>query len=90
MFCPYCRRQNKEGAVFCEYCGKALPKQNSMESVNQSVLQQSANNQSPKTSKPKFRLSFNAIRVIITVVAVIILVLIVLQINDPSLMPWNK
>jgi uncharacterized membrane protein YvbJ len=90
MFCPYCHRQNKEGAVFCEYCGKALPKQSSMESVNQQVLQQSANNQSAKTSKPKFRLSFNAVRAIITVVAIIVLVLIVLQIYNPGLLPWSK
>ena len=89
MFCPYCHRQNKEGAVFCEYCGKALPKQSSMESANQPVLQQSADNQSPKTSKPKFRLSFNAVRAIITVVAIIVLVLIVLQIYEPHLLPWN-
>ena len=90
MFCPYCHRQNKERAVFCEYCGKALPEQSSSEFVNQPVMQQSANNQSPKTSKPKFGLSFNAIRVIITVVAIIILVLVVLQISDPNLLPWNK
>jgi uncharacterized membrane protein YvbJ len=90
MFCPYCNRQNKEGAVFCNYCGKALPKQSSLETVNQQVLQQSAYNQFPKTSKAKFRLSFNAIRAIITVVAIVILVLIVLQFNNPILLPWNK
>jgi uncharacterized membrane protein YvbJ len=86
MFCPYCHRENKEGAVFCKYCGKALPKQ----SPNQPVLQQSVENQSPKTSKPKFKLSFNAVRAIITVVAIIVLVLIVLQIYNPGLLPWNK
>ena len=90
MFCPYCHRQNKDGAVFCNYCGKALPKQSSMESINQPVLQQSSDNQSQKTSKPKFRLSFNAVRAIITVVAIIILVLVVLQIYNPGLLPWNK
>jgi uncharacterized membrane protein YvbJ len=90
MFCPYCHRENKEGAVFCKYCGKALPKQSSAESANQSVMQQSTNNQSPKTSKSKFRLSFNVIRGIITAVAIIVLVLIVLQIYDPQLLPWNK
>ena len=90
MFCPYCHRQNKEGAIFCKYCGKALPKQSSIESVNQTVLQRSADNQTAKTSKPKFKLSFNAIKGIITVVAIIILVLIVLQIYDPHLLPWNK
>ena len=90
MFCPYCHRQNKEGAVFCEYCGKALPKQSSIESINQQVLQQSVDNQSPKISNPKFRLSFNAVRAIITVVAIVILVLIVLQITNPSLLSWNK
>jgi uncharacterized membrane protein YvbJ len=90
MFCPFCNRQNKEDAVFCNFCGKALPQQSFVPAANQSSEQSIMSNPSKKSSKPGFKLSDNAIKGIITAVAIVVLVLVVLVVYYPNLMPWNS
>ena len=86
MFCNYCGKQNKDGALFCEFCGKAMPQKNSQPEI-QTVSQA---NQSPKKEKsPKNRISFTAIKAIITGFVILVLVIVVLQIYYPGLLPWN-
>jgi uncharacterized membrane protein YvbJ len=87
MFCSFCGRQNKEGTVFCEYCGKAMPQKNSPLPVTQSIPQ--ANSPSQKANKPKVGLSYNAKRAIVTSTLIVGLVIVVLLIYYPSIFPWN-
>lgn len=89
MFCPFCNRQNKEDAVFCNFCGKALPHQNFVSAVNQSSEKSSVSGHSKKSSKSGLTLSNNAIKGIVTVAAIVVLVLVVLVVYYPNLMPWN-
>jgi uncharacterized membrane protein YvbJ len=87
MFCPFCGRQNKEDTVFCEYCGKALPQKNFPLPETRSIPQ--ANPPFQKADKPRFRLSYNAKRAIVTSTLVVGLVIVVLLIYYPSIFPWN-
>jgi len=64
-----------------------MPQKNSQLLVNQPVSK--ANPSSQKAKNPKFELSYNAKRGIITGVGVVVLVLVVLLIYYPSLFPWN-
>ena len=84
MFCPSCGKQNKDTAVFCEFCGKAL----AQKTVPQPSIQPSAqpNIISKKASAPKAGLSYNAKRGIVTGLLIFVVVLIVLLIYYP---PWN-
>ncbi|MGE5533228.1 MAG: zinc-ribbon domain-containing protein [Bacillota bacterium] len=85
MFCPFCGRQNKDNAVFCEYCGKAIPKKNSI-LESQSFAQA---NQPTKVKKQKAGLSYNAKRGIVTGILLVVLILVVLVIYYPNVFPWN-
>jgi uncharacterized membrane protein YvbJ len=87
MFCPSCGKQNKETAVFCEFCGKAMPQKTTPLPIVQPVTQ--ANLNPKKAAAPKPRLSYNAKRGIITGVLLVGLVLVVLLIYYPSIFPWN-
>jgi uncharacterized membrane protein YvbJ len=87
MFCPFCGRQNKEDTVFCEYCGKALPQKNSPLPETRSIPQ--VNPSFQKADKPRFRLSYNAKRSIITGILIAVLVIVVLWIYNPSIFPWS-
>ena len=78
MFCPFCGRQNREGTVFCEYCGKAMQKSSPIPQLNQ---------QSKKA--PKARLSYNAKRAIVTGTLIVGLTIVILLIYYPSIFPWN-
>ena len=83
MFCPSCGRQNKDTAVFCEYCNKALPQKSS-------VLPTIQTNQPPiNAKKPRGGLSYNAKRGIVTGILVVGLILVVLVIYYPNVFPWN-
>ena len=85
MFCPFCGRQNKDNAVFCWFCNKALPQKNSAASLNQTVSQLN----SFPNKKPKNGVSFNAIKALVTGVLIVGLVIVVLQFYYPSVLPWN-
>jgi uncharacterized membrane protein YvbJ len=85
MFCPFCNHQNKEEAVFCNFCGKALPQQSFVLAANHSSEQSIVS----KSSKTGFKLTDNAIKSIITAVAIVVLVLAVLVVYYPNLMHWN-
>ena len=87
MFCPSCGRQNKDTAVFCEFCGKGLPQKNNPLPLVQPVAQ--ANQNTKKAIAPKPRLSYNAKRGIITGLLIVGLILVVLLIFYPSIFPWN-
>jgi uncharacterized membrane protein YvbJ len=84
MFCPYCGKQNKDTAVFCEFCGKALAQKTIPQPSAQPAAQSNLN--SKKASTHKAGLSYNAKRGIVTGLLIFVLVLIVLLINNP---PWN-
>jgi uncharacterized membrane protein YvbJ len=85
MFCPYCGKNNKEEAVFCEYCQRAIPKGN-VQTVTQKIVEpQPAQPKQPK--KPL--LSFTAIKGIITVLMLAALILVILWLYYPSMLPWN-
>jgi uncharacterized membrane protein YvbJ len=87
MFCNYCGKQNKDDALFCEFCGKAMSQKNSPLPETQNVSQA---NQSPKKEKsPKNRISFTAIKAIVTGIVILALVIIVFQIYYPGWLPWN-
>jgi uncharacterized membrane protein YvbJ len=87
MFCPYCGKQNKDTAVFCEFCGKALTQKTISQSSVQPIAPSNLN--SKKASTPKAGLSYNAKRGIITGVLIVGLVLVVLLIYYPNIFPWN-
>ncbi len=93
MFCNYCGKQNKDDAVFCKFCGKALPQKSPTVSTVQPAPVQtasSAGSPTPQKMKPARKgLSFNAVKGIITAVIIIVLVLVVLQLYYPNLLPWN-
>jgi uncharacterized membrane protein YvbJ len=86
MFCNSCGKQNKDGTVFCAFCGKAMSQNNSTTPQIQIV---SPKQNSVKEKSSKSRLSFNAIKAIVTAVIIVVLVLIVLVIYYPSVLPWN-
>jgi uncharacterized membrane protein YvbJ len=87
MFCPYCGKQNKDTAVFCEFCGKALTQKTIPQPSVQPVAQ--SNIISKKASAPKAGLSYNAKRGIITGLLIVGLVLVVLLYYYPNIFPWN-
>ena len=87
MFCNSCGKQNKDNALFCDFCGKALPQKSSPMPGIQLVSQ--ANQPPKKEQSPKIRISFTAIKAVITGIVIIGLVIVVLQIYYPSLLPWN-
>jgi len=93
MFCPYCGKNNKEEAVFCEYCQKAIPKgtaQTTPQNVVVTQVQQQFAQPVIEQKKPKKPLlSFTAIKGIITVLMLVGLVLIILWLYYPSMLPWN-
>jgi hypothetical protein len=47
-------------------------------------------NPSPNASAPKVRLSFTAVKAIVTFVLIVALVLVVVQMYYPSVFPWNN
>jgi uncharacterized membrane protein YvbJ len=79
MFCPSCGKQNKEGTLFCEYCGKSMQK-------NVTTTPQAT--QFSKKA-PKAGLSYNAKRGLLTGILIVVLVLVVLLIYYPNIFPWN-
>ena len=87
MFCNFCGRQNKDDVLFCEFCGKALPQKSSQLPGIQLLTQTNQNPQ--KVHAPKNRISFTAIKALITAVVIVGLVIVVLQIYYPGLLPWN-
>jgi uncharacterized membrane protein YvbJ len=89
MFCPFCSKQNKDNAAFCDYCGKALPQTTV---TPPSEVKSAASAPLPRVNPtpnahdtPKPRLSYNAKRGIVTGVLVLIVVVVVLAVYYPSL-----
>jgi uncharacterized membrane protein YvbJ len=87
MFCPYCGKNNKEEAVFCEYCKKAIPKGSLQAATQNTVEPKPAQLKQSKPKKPL--LSFTAIKGIITVLMLAALIFIILWLYYPSMLPWN-
>jgi uncharacterized membrane protein YvbJ len=83
MFCPFCKKQNKENVPFCAFCGKALPQKSSAPQVVQQVAR--ANPIPQKPSAPKARLSYNAKRGIVTGLLIAVVVLVILVIYYPNI-----
>jgi len=83
MFCPSCGRQNQENVVFCSFCGKALPQKSSTSPVVQSSIQPNLEKTTVLAKKP--RLSFTAIKAIITVALIAGLVIAVLLSYYPGI-----
>jgi uncharacterized membrane protein YvbJ len=84
MFCPNCGRQNKDTAVFCEYCGKALPQKATTPQIEVQPVAK-VNPIPNEYDSPKPRLSFNAKRGIVTGLLIVVVVLVVLAIYYPSI-----
>jgi uncharacterized membrane protein YvbJ len=80
MFCPNCGRENKDNALFCAYCKKALPSKKPQLTTQTNVKPQKGS---------KIRISNNAIRAVITGILIIVLIIIVLQFYYPGVLPWN-
>ena len=87
MFCPSCGRQNQDNAPFCAYCGNALPQQKDVQNVTKSKSKQSSIRQ--KGSSSKIKISFTAIKAIVTVLLLIGVTLVILQLYYPGFLPWN-
>ena len=87
MFCPSCGRQNPDNVAFCTFCGKALPQKSSPPTVIEPV--KTATQSPQKNSAPKARLSFTAVKAVITGLLVVGLILIVIQLYYPGVFPWN-
>ena len=87
MFCPSCGKQNRENVVFCAFCGKALPQNSSPQPLYGPAFQENPSPQ--KASGPKVKVSFTAVKAIITTVMLVGLVLVVLQMYYPAILPWN-
>ena len=87
MFCPSCGRQNKDIALFCFFCGKALPQKTTRLPDIEPTAQQ--NFDSETIDAPKSRLSYNAKRGIVTGLLIVGLVLVILLIYYPNIFPWN-
>jgi len=86
MFCPFCGKQNRDNALFCAYCEKALPNR-SLPPPIQLIIK--GNQSSKKASRPKAIMSNNAKKAVITVISIVALIIIVLLIFYPSIFPWN-
>ncbi len=84
MFCPSCGRLNKDGAAFCEYCGKALPQKTTAPQIEVKPMARINPNPNVNDSQ-KPRLSFNAKRGIVTGLLIVVVVLVVLAIYYPSI-----
>jgi uncharacterized membrane protein YvbJ len=87
MFCPSCGKQNKDDVVFCAFCGKAMPPKKSLSPEIHPQMTSSSEGKTVRTQKP--RLSFGAIKAIVTVIMVTVLVIVVLLIYYPTVFPWN-
>ncbi|HEX7482381.1 MAG TPA: zinc ribbon domain-containing protein [Candidatus Bathyarchaeia archaeon] len=87
MFCPFCRKQNKENATFCAYCGKALPQKISAPQDVQPVAK--ANPSPIEESAPKPRLSYNAKRGIVTGLLIAVIIIVILVIYYPNIFHLN-
>ena len=87
MFCNFCGKQNKDNVLFCEFCGKALPQKNSP--ITGVQLMPQTNQPPQKANSPKNRISFTAIKGIITGIVIVALVIVMFQIYYPGLLPWN-
>jgi uncharacterized membrane protein YvbJ len=87
MFCPYCGRQNQDNVVFCAYCGKALHQKSKSLPVNQTFVE--AKPLLKRGSARKVRLSFTAIKAVVTGIFIVGLIIVVLQIYYPGVFPWN-
>jgi uncharacterized membrane protein YvbJ len=86
MFCPSCGKQNKDNEVFCAFCGKVLSQKSTLKPSVQPALKA---NPRQKDSVPKARISFTAVKAIVTGLLIIGLIMIVLQIYYPAVLPWN-
>jgi uncharacterized membrane protein YvbJ len=86
MFCPFCGRQNKDNAVFCDYCGKAQktisPPPEVKPSASAPITQITTPNE---YDAPKPRLSYNAKRGIITGLLIFVVVVVVAAIFYPNI-----
>jgi uncharacterized membrane protein YvbJ len=87
MFCPFCGRQTKDNALFCEFCRKALPQKTSPLPVIQPIPQ--ANPRPQKAHAPKARISNTAKKAIITGILIVGLVIVVLLIYYPGVFSWK-
>jgi uncharacterized membrane protein YvbJ len=87
MFCNFCGKQNRDDTLFCEFCGKAFPKKSLPLSRIQFVPQE--NQRLQKSYSPKSRISFTAIKALITLLMIVGLIIILFQIYYPGLLPWN-
>jgi uncharacterized membrane protein YvbJ len=89
MFCPFCGRQNKDNAAFCDYCGKALPQKTISPSpaikLTPSTPISPINPIPNEYDTPAPRLSYNAKRGIITGLLIVVVVVVVLVIYYPNL-----
>jgi uncharacterized Zn finger protein (UPF0148 family) len=93
MFCPYCNRNIKDNEIFCPYCGKAQTQKNApneaVEPMEPKEVETTEPEVMPSKSAKKQRISFTAVKAIITVILVVVLLIVVLQIYYPSVFPWN-
>jgi uncharacterized membrane protein YvbJ len=87
MFCPFCKKQNKDNVSFCAFCGKALPQKSLTSEVIQPITK--ADPIPQKASTPKTGLSYNAKRGIVTGILIAVIVIIIVVIYYPSVLPWN-
>jgi uncharacterized membrane protein YvbJ len=85
MFCNFCGKQNKDDVLFCEFCGKTMPQKNSSNPGDQLVSQ--TNQPSQEERSPKKRLSFTAIKAIITGIIIVVVIIVVLLIYYPGILP---
>jgi uncharacterized membrane protein YvbJ len=84
MFCPSCGKQNPNNVLFCTSCGKAMSLKNPAPPPAPQLVRQAA--PSPKKiSGPKMRVSFTAVKAVITVVLIAGLVVSILWIYYPSI-----
>jgi uncharacterized membrane protein YvbJ len=87
MFCPFCKKQNKDNVSFCAFCGKALPQKSSAPPATQPITKENPSPQ--KSSTPKRGLSYNAKRGIVTGLLIAIIVIVIIVVYYPTVLPWK-
>jgi uncharacterized membrane protein YvbJ len=80
MFCPSCGRENPENVAFCLFCGKAM---------TPAATPKPERKDTRTNPTPKAKISFTAVKALVTVLLIVGLALVILQLYYPAVLPWN-
>ena len=84
MFCNFCGKQNKDDILFCGFCGKAMPQKTC--SIPEFQLVSQTTQPPQKAHSPKTKISFTAIKAIITGIIIVVVIIVVLLTYYPGIL----